>query len=82
MGNIKRTVGHVIANLASLFISLIVLIPLVVLVINSFKTSAEANQMNLSLPKEWVFENYAIVIEQGKLVSAFSTDFFTPHAAL
>ncbi len=71
MGNIKRTVGHVIANLASLFISLIVLIPLVVLVINSFKTSAEANQMNLSLPKEWVFENYAIVIEQGKLVSAF-----------
>ncbi len=53
------------------FISLIVIIPLVVLFLNSFKTSAEANKMTLSLPTEWVFENYTTVIEQGKLVSSF-----------
>jgi len=42
-----------------------------VLLINSFKTSAEANRMTLSLPTTWVFENYAIVVEKGKLVSSF-----------
>lgn len=71
MGKAGKTLGHVIGNIVSLFISLIVIIPLVVLFLNSFKTSAEANKMTLSLPTEWVFENYAIVIEQGKLVSSF-----------
>lgn len=70
MGASKK-VGHVIANIISLFISLVVLIPLVVLFLNSFKTSAESSSMTLSLPTEWVVENYATVIEQGKLVSSF-----------
>lgn len=71
MGKAGKTIWHIIANLISIFISLIVIIPLIVLVVNSFKTSAEANQMSLSLPKEWVFENYSTVIEQGKLISSF-----------
>lgn len=68
---VSKKVGHVIANIISLFISLIVLIPLVVLFLNSFKTSAESSSMTLSLPTEWVLENYSTVIEQGKLVSSF-----------
>lgn len=48
-----------------------VMTPLVVLFLNSFKTSAEANKMALSLPPKWVFENYATVIEQRKQVSSF-----------
>lgn len=64
-------IWHVAANILSVVISLIVLIPLVVLFVNSFKTSAEANQMTLSLPETWMFENYATVIEQGKLVTSF-----------
>lgn len=71
MGKIGKTIGQVAGNIISLFISLIVLIPLVVLFLNSFKTSAEADKMTLSLPTEWVFENYSTVIEQGKLVSSF-----------
>lgn len=71
MGKLGKRIGHIVANIVTWFISLIVLVPLLVLVVNSFKTSAEANQMSLSLPKEWVFENYSIVIEQGKLVSSF-----------
>lgn len=75
MGKTAKTIGHVIGNLVSVFISLVVIIPLVVLFVNSFKTSAEANRMTLSLPTEWVFENYATVIEQGKLVSSFLNGF-------
>lgn len=71
MGKTGKIVGHLIGNIVSVFISLVVIIPLVVLFLNSFKTSAEANRMTLSLPTKWVFENYATVIEQGKLVSAF-----------
>lgn len=75
MGKTAKTIGHVIGNLVSIFISLVVILPLVVLFVNSFKTSAEANRMTLSLPTEWVFENYATVIEQGKLVSSFLNGF-------
>lgn len=66
-----KVFGHVVGNLITILISLIVIIPLIVLFLNSFKTSAEANRMTLSLPKEWVIENYAVVIEQGKLISSF-----------
>lgn len=71
MGKAGKTLGHIIGNIVAAFISLVVIIPLVVLFLNSFKTSAEANKMTLSLPTEWVFENYATVIEQGKLISSF-----------
>ncbi|WP_334160352.1 carbohydrate ABC transporter permease [Muricomes intestini] len=75
MGKTGKIVGRLIGNIVSVFISLVVIIPLVVLFLNSFKTSAEANRMTLSLPTKWVFENYATVIEQGKLVSAFLNGF-------
>lgn len=71
MGKAGKTIGHIIGNIVAIVISLIVIIPLVVLFLNSFKTSAEANSMTLSLPTEWVFENYLTVIEQGKLISSF-----------
>ncbi|MEG0961586.1 MAG: carbohydrate ABC transporter permease [Lachnospiraceae bacterium] len=75
MGKAGKIAGRVIGNIISVMICLIVIIPLVVLFLNSFKTSGEANRMTLSLPTEWVFENYAIVIEQGKLVSSFLNGF-------
>ena len=71
MGKIGKTAGHIVGNIVAIFISLVVLIPLVVLLLNSLKTSAEADKMTLSLPTEWVFENYSIVVEQGKLISSF-----------
>jgi raffinose/stachyose/melibiose transport system permease protein len=49
----------------------LVLTPLVVLILNSFKTAGEANKMSLSLPTKWIFANYSVVVEQGKLLSSF-----------
>ena len=71
MVTLKKSIGSVIANVVTIFISLLVLIPMVVLFLNSFKTQGESNKMSLSLPKEWVFANYKTVIEQGKLVTSF-----------
>lgn len=71
MGRKKRTFFRLLGNIVTVITSLIVVIPLVVLFLNSFKSSAEANRMTLSLPKKWVIENYATVIDQGKLISSF-----------
>lgn len=71
MGKTGKTICHILGNAVAAMISLIVIIPLLVLFLNSFKTSGEANRMTLSLPKEWMFENYGKVIEQGKLLSSF-----------
>ena len=71
MTSLKKLIGNITVNIIAIFISLIVLIPMVVLFLNSFKTQGESNKMSLSLPKEWIFANYKIVIEQGKLFSSF-----------
>ncbi|MCH4040353.1 MAG: carbohydrate ABC transporter permease [Eubacteriales bacterium] len=71
MGKAKKITLHVIGNVVAIFLSLLVIIPLVVLFLNSFKDAAESDSMSLSLPKHWIISNYATVIEQGKLVTAF-----------
>ncbi|MDR3595193.1 carbohydrate ABC transporter permease [Clostridium sp.] len=71
MVGLKKSVGSIIGNIITVFISLLVLIPMLVLFLNSFKTQGESNKMSLSLPKEWIFANYKTVIEQGKLISSF-----------
>lgn len=45
-----------------------VLIPLWLVVVNSFKSQGEANALTLKLPDEWrIVENYGTVISQGRL---------------
>ena len=71
MNSLKKSIGNIVVNIITIFISLIILIPILVLFLNSFKTQGESNKMSLSLPTKWMFENYKTVIEQGKLVSSF-----------
>ncbi|WP_099466811.1 carbohydrate ABC transporter permease [Konateibacter massiliensis] len=76
MQQVKKNLLHILANCLSFFLSLIVITPIFVLLINSFKTAGEANSMSLALPKVWMVENYKTVIEQGKLVTSFLNGFF------
>lgn len=69
--HIGRGVSRAVANIMAVLLSLTVLIPLVVLVLNSFKSVGESNALSISLPKVWQPQNYKTVIEQGKLVSSF-----------
>ena len=52
-------------------LSLAVVAPLYLVLINSFKTKSEAARMNLNLPTQWVFTNYAEVIKKAKLMTGF-----------
>jgi raffinose/stachyose/melibiose transport system permease protein len=46
-------------------------IPVYLVVVNSLKTKAEANSMGVGLPTTLNWSNFAIVIERGKLLTAF-----------
>ncbi len=65
------TLQTVLKQLLCIFLSLIVLAPMYLVIVNSFKTKNESARMNLSLPKQWLFENYATVFKEAKLLSGF-----------
>ena len=52
-------------------VGVVVVVPFLIMVFGSFKTSLEAARLDLSLPEQWIFENYATVVEEGKMVRAF-----------
>lgn len=68
----KRTLVTIITNAIAWIISLICLIPLLLIVFNSFKDKLSAAKMDLKLPAfPLQFENFSVVIEKGKLVQSF-----------
>lgn len=66
------TAEVVLKQLLCVVLSLIVLVPFYMVVINSFKTKSEAARMNLNLPTQWVFTNYADVFKKAKLLTGFT----------
>ncbi len=67
----KRKIQNMLKHVLCIVLSLMVVIPFYMVLINSFKTKGEAARMSLSLPKVWHFENYLYVVEQGRLVQGF-----------
>jgi len=67
----RKTIKIIFVNCFAWIISLIVLIPVIIILINSLKTQAEAVSMTLIPPQKLQFNNYLQAIEQGKLVISF-----------
>lgn len=67
----KFLLGLLLELILFLFLSLIIMVPLLIMVLGSFKNPTEVTAFDLSLPQEWLFENYAIVFEEAKLGTAF-----------
>lgn len=68
----KRILVSIITNLIAWLISIICLVPLLLIVFNSFKDKLSAAKMNLMLPSfPLQLENFTTVIEKGKLVQSF-----------
>ncbi len=68
---IRVTPGGIAKNTVAWIISIIMLVPLALIVINSFKTAQDASTLSLALPEQWDFSNFATVIEKGKLGTGF-----------
>ena len=69
---IRKSIQAIICNLIAWIFSAICLIPLLLIVFNSLKDKKAAASMSLALP-EWPihWENFATVIEKGKLATSF-----------
>lgn len=68
----RKIISAIIRNIIAWLVSIISLVPLLLILVNSLKTSLKASDMSLSLPEfPWQFKNYLVVIERGKLFLSF-----------
>ncbi|MBO6137550.1 MAG: carbohydrate ABC transporter permease [Lachnospiraceae bacterium] len=61
----------VLQNILAWVASLMVIIPMFLILINSFKADGETMAISAHLPKIWHVDNFATVIEKGKLIRSF-----------
>src|SRR5579859_3759023 len=59
------------AHSLAIVASLIMIIPVYLITINSLKTSAQASSMGMDLPTAVQLDNFSTVIEKGKLGTSF-----------
>jgi raffinose/stachyose/melibiose transport system permease protein len=71
----RKIIFRIFQNVIACVVSLVVLIPLAVIVLNSFKTQAESYNLDFSLPHTMIFSNYSTVIDRGNLVMSFFNSF-------
>ncbi|MED4953198.1 carbohydrate ABC transporter permease [Paenibacillus macerans] len=67
----KLAIRNYIVEGILILASLLIILPLLILIFGSFKTSAEVLSFSLKLPEKWQFANYVRVFEEGGLSRAF-----------
>lgn len=68
----RRKRYEAILNMVLCLCALIILIPVFMVIINSFKNQTEAARMNLKLPTTWhILENYKVMIREGGIFRGF-----------
>lgn len=67
----KKKIFCILQNLIAWIFSIIIITPMAIIFINSFKSQKEAYSMDFRLPSKWIFENYQIVIDKGNLGVTF-----------
>ena len=67
----NKFVQILLKNILAWIASLLVIIPALLVLFNAFKGDGETINMNLELPKQWLFSNFTTVIEKGKLLRSF-----------
>ncbi|WP_419874544.1 carbohydrate ABC transporter permease [Candidatus Pristimantibacillus sp. PTI5] len=77
----KNPLQYALRNGFAWVLSIIMFIPLLLILVNSFKDRVGANSMSMKLPKTLHWSNYATVIEEGKLVQSFFNSLFYTTAS-
>ncbi len=77
----RRTFQGIFNHTLAAIVSLIMFVPIYLVIVNSLKTKAEASSMGVELPAVPQWQNFATVIERGKLVTAFGNSLLYAVAA-
>src|SRR5690554_934115 len=75
MLNIKKRSNDMWSHIVLVAWTLLVLFPLWVMVINSFKTRLTIYENPFGVPKKWNFANYAMVFTDGDFLNYFKNSF-------
>ena len=75
MASLKRQNRHIVSHIILSVWSLIVLFPLWIMVVNSFKDRLSIYQNPFGLPKKWNFINYGSVLGDGDFLVYFKNSF-------
>ncbi len=67
----RKLFGTIGVNIFAWILSIILITPLILILINSLKTSHAASDMNLNLPESIQFDNFLTVIQKGDLGTTF-----------
>ncbi len=67
----KRYAVPAVKHLFFISLCLLIIIPFLLVVVNSFKTKNEAARMNFDLPTTMEISNYSEVVDEGRLVEGF-----------
>ena len=62
--------------------SILVIYPLLMVLMTSFKEKREANRLSVALPREWLFENYVEVLETGNVLRGLFNSVFVSVIAV
>jgi raffinose/stachyose/melibiose transport system permease protein len=66
-----KRLQRAITHFAAITASLIMVIPVYLIITNSFKSAAQASSMGIALPSTIYLENFTTVIDKGKLATSF-----------
>ncbi|TDF89806.1 carbohydrate ABC transporter permease [Paenibacillus piri] len=78
----KAKMNKGIIQILLILLTLVVIIPFYMIVVNSFKDVNGAAQFKLTLPSEWKFENYITVFNSGKIVLGYANSLIISLGAL
>lgn len=67
----KNQIGRIVKCIVLWGFSILVFVPLIIILLNSFKAQGDAVNMSFSLPKQWIFTNYQEVVSQVDVFGAF-----------
>jgi raffinose/stachyose/melibiose transport system permease protein len=81
MTAIRRQLAHLPNHVLAIGVSLSMFVPIYLLIVNSLKTRTEASSMGVDLPAALRWSNFAVVIEKGKLATAFGNSLLYAVAA-
>jgi raffinose/stachyose/melibiose transport system permease protein len=77
----KKLIPTILKNLFIWIVTLIMLVPIYLVIVNSFKPDNEAMFLTMSFPKNWTLQNFAIVIEKGDLIRTFFNSLYYSSGA-
>lgn len=71
----QKRITKIVLSVFMLLLSMIIIVPLLIMILGSFKDPAEAQKFNLALPSKWLIENYIHVIKVGGIGKAMANSF-------